>query len=320
MDLIRKKWIPDKSVSHGAQAYHETVIKSSWYDSNLKKFVLEFLDLKHRDVVVDFGAGTGISSLYLYEHIDEDCELLLVDNSPSWLAKSYEIFSDKSNVSFFVLGKNCSGYEKLSDIIGVELVDAVLSANTVHLIEDLSSTFLGIYESLKLGGAFIFHSGNISRDNRDNDVLAIESSIEDIHSIAIEIIKTDKRFSKYVDSIDNLMISEYNQRKIIFPDSRTTEYYMDCLVKSGFKNIELKYFPVEVLYDDWRNFIKIKRIQSGVLPEIGGRNPNEEQQNDRNIILDMAMDEYIMNLWNNNHFATDEKFVVEWICMKAVKI
>src|SRR3990167_3081832 len=89
-----KPWHPDKPTSKGATAFHEAVYNSSWLGDILFELVnIACSEIKDGDIVVDFGAGTGTSALHLLKHIRKKIRLWLVDNSPSWLGKAYELLN-----------------------------------------------------------------------------------------------------------------------------------------------------------------------------------------------------------------------------------
>ena len=157
-----KSWKPDRPTSRGATAFHEAVVNASWLHNcvdQLIKYVSP--KIKEKDIVVDFGAGTGTSSNMILKKFKNKISLWLVDNSPAWLGKAYEYLHSRPNVDFFVLEKKDHHYSPLSETVGKESVNHVLSSNTVHLIPDLKDTFKGIFDSLESNGVFVFNSGNI---------------------------------------------------------------------------------------------------------------------------------------------------------------
>ncbi len=187
-------WKPSKPTSSGAQAYHAAVINASWHIDNIYEMIRLIKNtIKTGDVVIDFGAGTGSSAVYLLRNITQKFSLFLVDNSPSWLGFAYSLFHTNPNVICLLLEKNQERYKTLDEIIGKETADHVIAANTVHLIPNISETFAGIYRALKPEGIFTFQSGNIKRKDRKKNLLMIDDSVHRVHDLAIAIIKTDKK-------------------------------------------------------------------------------------------------------------------------------
>ena len=96
-NLEIKGWKPGVPTSKGATAYHNAVIDAPYY-VNIVRTVVQIAkrNIKEKDTVVDFGAGTGVSAFYLLQNFDLRFKLWLVDNSAAWLGKAYEIFKNKS--------------------------------------------------------------------------------------------------------------------------------------------------------------------------------------------------------------------------------
>jgi ubiquinone/menaquinone biosynthesis C-methylase UbiE len=90
----QKAWKPDRPISKGAIAYHDAVSNAEYYTTILDELMRHVsTKIKQGDIVVDFGAGTGVSALRLLEHIKVNVKLLLVDNSAAWLGKAYQVFN-----------------------------------------------------------------------------------------------------------------------------------------------------------------------------------------------------------------------------------
>src|SRR3989338_3771581 len=184
-----KSWHPDRPTSKGSTAYHDAVSNAVYYLENLDELARMIKEkIKANDIVVDFGAGTGVSALCLLKKLQVPFKLYLVDNSPAWLGKAHEIFDGNENVRCFLLDKINARYATLAETIGHSVVDHVLSANTVHLIPDLEECFAGISLALKKGGSFTFQSGNIARASRKEGVLMVDDTIKRVHDIAMEIV------------------------------------------------------------------------------------------------------------------------------------
>lgn len=232
-------WRPDKPASKGAASYHDAVSNAQYYIDILDELIKKvYGKIKENDVVVDFGAGTGISTMRLFNYLKSmksDIKIWLVDNSAAWLGKAYEIFSKNSYVDYFLLQKSNDRYETLAESVGEGAVNHVISANTVHLIPNLKYTFSGINLALKPGGTFAFQSGNIMRQGREDGVLLIDDTFKRVHDIAIDTIRNDKKFAKYNKDIDRRIEAESSQRKFVFPEPRPLDYYIDSLKKSGFE-------------------------------------------------------------------------------------
>lgn len=308
-----KSWKPDKAVSDGASSYHDSVVKTSWHKKNIEPLTQILKKrIKKGELVVDFGAGTGASAVYYLNDIKKDFLLYLVDNSPSWLGKAYKLLEKKGNVSFFVLKKNESGYERVDEILGENVASHVVSANTVHLISEIESAFTGIFSILKKDGYFTFQSGNINRIKREEGILMIDDSVKMVHDRAIEIIRREKKFKKYAKELDIRIKKEDSQRKLIFPTPRDLEYYLEILSKVGFKDIKTKHVKIRVSYKDWLNFLRVRRLQAGILPEIGGKDPSAKEELERDELITMAAQEIFRKMEKENKYANKKSFIAEW--------
>src|SRR3989344_1684463 len=307
-------------VSQGASGYHNVVINASWNMDNLDILIsMMEPEIKENDVIVDFGAGTGASAISILQKINKKIHLCLVDNSPAWLAKAHELLRDNHEVAYFVLEKKNDSYETLDQAIGKNAADMVISANTLHLIPDIEETFYGISKSLKKRGIFIFQSGNIIRNGRPKDILMIEDTIHEVHDHAIEIINSSESFRKYRKDIETKIESGKPQRNLIFPRPRQLDIYMAALNKAAFIADMPIFRTIKVKYTDWLNFLRVKRLQAGILSEIGGRYPTPEEEKDRDAVIVLAANKLFERLRRENSLADDKTFTVEWIYVRSVK-
>ena len=315
-----KQWKPDRPVSKGATAYHDAVVNAPYYIENLIGLA-EIIrsKIKENNIVVDFGAGTGASAMYILKHIKTKMNLLLVDNSAAWLGKAYAIFSSNPNIQYFLLEKINDRYATLAETLGEQVADHVISANTFHLIPNLVETFKGINSALKTGGTFTFQSGNIIRKDRENGILMVDDTIKRVHDIALEIVRADEKFAGYRKNLNERIRIEEEQRKFIFPDPRHVEEYLEALKISGFKYEKPRYKLIKILYKDWLDFLRVKRLQAGILPEIGGKEPSTEEEHDRDELIIMASSLLFKELETQNPFADDKCFTTEWVYVTCVK-
>lgn len=316
----QRPWVPHKPASKGAIGYHNAVVNAPYYLSSLQG-LMPFLQrrVKDNDLVVDFGSGTGVSALFLLRNLKVPFTLWLVDNSASWLANSYELFKSNPNVRYFLLGKADDEYSTLAETIGIETTDHVVSANTVHLIPNLKETFLDIYSALKPNGTFTFQSGNIKRSGRKGGILMVDDTIQRVRDIALEILHTNREFVDYRKNIDRRIQDESDQRKLIFPDPRPIEQYLKALGGAGFKELSMLCKPIRIKYADWLKFLRVRPLQAGILPEIGGRNPSIREENDRDALITLAAFQLFKELEERNPIADDECFTAEWVYVEAVK-
>lgn len=315
-----KPWHPDRPTSKGSTAYHDAVINASWNNDNIIELIkIVSRMIRENDVVVDFGAGTGASALRLLEHIKFNINLWLVDNSAAWLGKAHEVLSNNINVKCFLLEKIGEGYATLGDTIGEETANHVISANTVHLVPNLEETFSGIYAALKPQGIFTFQSGNIARMEREDGILMIDDTIKRVHDLSLDIVRTNKKYIKYRRDLDERIETEEVQRKFVFPEPRSLEFYLRMLKSAGFSYEKPNLKLIKVKYDDWRDFLRVKRLQAGILPEIGGKEPSPEEEQDRDELITEASTQLFDELKTQNPFADEKCFTAEWVYVTAIK-
>lgn len=318
--LKHSTWSPDRPTSQGATAYHNAVVHASWHKENINGLIEIVKDkIKPDDIVIDFGAGTGASTVYLLQSLKSTYSVLLMDNSASWLGKGYEILHKHNNVSFYMLGKKGDGFMTPDDILGKNAVNHVISANTVHLIPGIEETFKGIFAVLKSQGSFSFQSGNILRKDKEDGVLMIDDTVKEIHDLALEIMRKDKTFKRYVLDLDIRMKEQARQRKMVFPDPRPVEYYVKTLKSVGFKNVSVTYKKIKVKYDDWMNFVRVRRLQAGILPEVGGKDATPQEEQDRDALITKAANILFEKLKTQNPLANSQSFIAEWIYVQAEK-
>ncbi len=315
-----RSWKPDRPVSKGATAFHDAVFKSTW----IKDIVHELAKLADKkinngDIVVDFGAGTGTSALFLLQNLKKDVQLWLVDNSPSWLGKAYEVLNERPNVEYFILEKKGNSYATLADTIGYGAADHVISANTVHLIPNISEVFAGISTALKKNGTFTFQTGNFVRKGRPMGALMIDDTIKTVHDMAIDFVRRDDEFTAYREGLNERIEHEEQQRKLVFPEPRPIEIYLDALKKADFMHEAPIYIPVKVHYSDWLNFLRVKRLQAGILPEIGGKEPSPKEENDRDVLITRSALKLFKDLELNNPLADEKCFTIDIAYVTAVK-
>lgn len=319
MSVKSLSWSPDRPTSKGARAYHDAVVNTSWHRENIQELIEIFgKNIKNEDLVVDFGAGTGASAVYFLKTIKKHFTLWLVDNSPSWLGKAYDVLHKKKNVDFFLLEKTKNGYETLDNTIGKK-VNHVVCANTVHLILDIDSTFRGVYKALKPGGTFTFQSGNISRKDREEGIMTIDDSVKEVHDIAIEIIKTNGAFKKYRKDLAKRIRLNSDQRKLVFPDPRPVEYYIKQLLSLGFKKPTVRYKRIKVSYKDWLSFLRVKRLQAGILPEVGGKDALIDAERERDKLITLSAKKLFSGLFRQSSFADSTSFTAEWTYVSSKK-
>lgn len=312
-------WIPDSPISSGAKAYHTAVIHASWHIDNIVPLIrLVTPNVRSGHLIVDFGAGTGSSAIFMQKYLPKQIHLLLVDNSASWLGHAYSLLSGKPNVGFALL-KQDGRYVYLHEVVGQGSANHVVSANTIHLMSDLKATLEGVNKALKRGGTFNFQSGNILRKDRDHGILMIHNTVDRVHDLAIDIINANKKYASYQKNLPVRIKENVAQRKFVFPDPKSIDYYLGLLSTVGFRDIRVTQKSIRVKYADWLKFLRVRRLQAGILPEVGGKEATPREALDRNELITEASRALFKELQATNPHANRTSFLAEWVYVTAKK-
>ena len=116
----------------------------------------------------------------------------------------------------------------------------------------------------------------------------VDDTVKRVREIALSILKKDSKFKKYRNGLDEKIEQENKQQKFVFPDPRPFEYYLDALKTAKFSFEMPKFKTFKVAYSDWLKFLRVKRLQAGILPEIGGKDPSPEEEEDRDNIITIS--------------------------------
>ena len=147
----------------------------------------------------------------------------------------------------------------------------------------------------------------------------VDDTVKRIHDIALKIVLKNKKFVGYRKDLSKRIAIEEKQRKFVFPYPRPVEIYLKDLKEAGFKNLASYYKFVKIRYSDWLDFLRVKRLQAGILPEIGGKEPSPKEENDRDTLITLAAQQLFNDLKQNNPMADDHYFTTEWIYISATK-
>ncbi|MBN2721248.1 MAG: class I SAM-dependent methyltransferase [Campylobacterales bacterium] len=104
--------------------------------------ILNNIDINSSMEIVDFGAGTGLLSYFIAQHVSK---IVAIDNSPSML----EEFRAKQ--SEFACETDIIKADIMDDDLKLN-VDGIISSMTMHHIEDIEALFLKLFNMLNEGG------------------------------------------------------------------------------------------------------------------------------------------------------------------------
>lgn len=285
---------------------YDKVKNHTWYD-NLNYMVdLSKKYFNQDDFIMDYSCGTGIFCERLLKSTIDCPRILMMDSSPKYLKLSYDKFGNNYKF-FFRLVKYIKEEGRLQTIdesmggIYKELLDGIICTNAIHLYPNISETIKSWNNILVKGGKLLINSGNILNLLMDGESKLIDQTVEEISKISFDIVKSDPKYSKYLDLIDNFdyIYNHDELRKKYFLPIRPIDFYTNELVNNGFKIIEVKSINIDAKVDEWFDFLKV--YHEGIIGWIGGSKkitgiePSEEEINDRVEIIKLALTKMFNN-------------------------
>jgi trans-aconitate 2-methyltransferase len=143
-----------------AQTYHRvSAPHQDWAEA-----LLDRLDLRGDETVLDAGCGSGRVTLKLLERLPEG-RVVAVDGAPSMVAAARALLGERALVL-------------QSDLAALELdepVDAIFSSAVFHWVADHDALFARLHAALKPGGRIVAQcggAGNVAVFRRQADVVA----------------------------------------------------------------------------------------------------------------------------------------------------
>lgn len=198
------------------------------YDSGRKKFIPCFDDfyikttdfisanIKQSHRILDLGAGTGLLTMFWYNHFPNS-EYLLVDIADEMLTVAKERFKGLDNFKF----QNCDYNKNFS----FDDYDLIISALSIHHLEhsEKQNLFYNIFNYLPKNGVFVNYDQHCAGNNDfnkwfdnywENYLLDSELSDKDI-SLWKERRKLDKECS-VEEEIEMLKSAGFNKIKCVY--------------------------------------------------------------------------------------------------------
>jgi ubiquinone/menaquinone biosynthesis C-methylase UbiE len=288
---------------------YDMVKNHTWYD-NLNYLVdLSKEYFNEDDFIMDYSCGTGIFPERLLKSTVSCPRILMMDSSPKYLKLSYDKFGENYKFYFRLMKylKEESRLQTIDESMGdtyKELLDGIICTNAIHLYPTISDTMKSWSDILVKGGKLLINSGNILNPSMDVESKLIDQTVEDISKISFDIVKSEPKYSKYLDLIDNFeYINKHNElRKKYFLPIRPIDFYTDELVKNGFKITEVKTINIDAKVDEWFDFLKV--YHEGVIGWVGGSKkitgiePTEQEINERIEIIRLSLNK-MFNGQNN---------------------
>lgn len=282
---------------------YDRVDAHGWY-RNLDPTV-EALEetLGEGEILVDYSGGTGIlMSRLLNAMPDRRVGVVNVDSSPKFLRLSLEKLRAEERAAFRLIRylKDEKRLQYVDEVLGKALVergvDAIASANAIHLYYDLAPTLASWRRILRPTGRVHVQSGNIRTTFQRKDQWIIDDTVEAVQAVAVDIVRTDERFTRHRASVADAahMDAHARFRAKVFPPVRPLEAYVEAFGRAGFAPVDIAVRPVVARVDEWVEFLAT--YHEGVLGWVGGaekvtgRPPDEQAVKDRQIILRLAFE------------------------------
>lgn len=298
--------VPDEEwtrapVASLAQKY-DAVGRHGWY-ANLDASV-EVLAraLRPGEIVVDFSGGTGLLVERLLAAIgDRPVGIVIVDSSPKFLALALEKLCDEPRVAFRLIRylaeeKRLQTLDEVLDRPLVGRVDALVSANAVHLYYGLDATLASWARSLRPGALVHVQSGNVRNADAAPGAWIIDDTVTAVDVAARKLVMGETSFSRHRPALeDPARMAQHDAfRQKVFIPPRPLSYYEEALRGAGFAIERVWSRPIEARADDWSEFLAA--YSDAVLGWVGGtekiegRAPSREDLEDRLRIMRLALD------------------------------
>lgn len=298
--------IPDEDwtrtpIASLAQKY-DAVGKHGWYanlDASVKVLARE---LRNDSILVDYSGGTGLLIDRILASVGErDVAIVDVDSSPKFLALALEKLRDEPRVAFRLIRylKEEKRLQSLSEAIGPAMlqrgIDALVSANAIHLYYGLEDTIADWFRAVKPGGLVHVQSGNIRNPDAPKGSWIIDDTVNALEQAAENIVRTSGAFARHRAALEDMArIAAHDAfRKKVFLPPRPLSYYLDALRDAGFVVERVWTQPISARADDWHDFLVA--YSDAVLGWVGGnekvegRPPAKEDLEDRLTLMRLAL-------------------------------
>lgn len=283
-----------------AQEY-DAVGRHGWY-ANLDETVAELArHLAPDALVVDYSGGTGLLVERLLAAVG-GVGVVDVDSSPKFLALAARKLGRDPRVAFRLIRylKEEKRLEALDEVLPASLlargVDALVSANAVHLYHGIGDTFASWARVLRPGAFVHVQSGNIHSPVSPTGAWIIDDTVEAIDAAARHIVRSETRFSRHRPVLDDparMREHEAFQKRVFLP-TRPVGHYVDALRSAGFEVERVWSRPIAADADEWHQFLAT--YSDAVLGWVGGhekvegRAPTQEDLADRLALMRLGLE------------------------------
>lgn len=299
--------IPDEEwtrapVATLAQKY-DAVGRHGWY-ANLDPSVEELAShLKDGDVIVDYSGGTGLLIGRMLSKLGaRKVGIVNVDSSPKFLALALEKLGNDARVAFRLIEylKDQKRLESLEEAIAGPLlergIDALVSANAIHLYYGLDETLASWRRALRPGGFVHVQSGNIRNPEASAGTWILDDTVQAVDEAARGIVRHSDRFAHHRGALEDKVRMEAHDafRGKVFLPPRPLAHYLDALTHARFVVERVWSEPVSARADEWSQFLAA--YSDAVLGWVGGtekvdgRPPSQEALDDRLMLMKLGLD------------------------------
>lgn len=283
---------------------YDSVEHHGWY-RNLEPTVDELrATLRDGDLLCDYSGGTGILADWLLRAAPElRAGVVIVDSSPKFLRLALEKLGGDERVAFRLIDylRTERRLQWLDEALDPPLrdrkLDALVSTNAIHLYYDLPDTVASWVRALRPGAAVLVQSGNVRNPDAPAGSWIIDETVEAIHQLAVERVRTDPTWAAYRDHADDLArMDRYGElRRKYFLPVRPLDHYLDVFRGAGLTVERVTCLPIEARVFEWFEFLAA--YHDGVLGWIGGTEklegaaPSAEAVRDRLALMRLALDQ-----------------------------
>lgn len=285
-----------------AQKY-DAVGRHGWY-ANLDASVGELARrVVPGEIIVDYSGGTGLLIDRLLARVgNRGVGIVDVDSSPKFLALAAQKLGADPRVAFRLIRflKEEKRLETLDEVLPEAIlargVDALVSANAVHLYQGLEATFASWARVLRPGGFVHVQSGNIRTPSASVGAWIIDDTVEAVDDAARRIVRAESRYVRHRGALEDAerMRAHDAFRKKVFLPTRPVSYYVDALEAAGLVVERVWTQPITADADEWHQFLSA--YSDAVLGWVGGhekvegRPPAKEDLDDRLALMRLGLE------------------------------
>ena len=220
--------------------------------NNVNKKLINSLDIKSNQKIVDLGCGSGGITNLILEKLSRsnsnNFSIIAVDHSETTLK---EAKNNLKTVSESILSFVQSRYEEFSTKLK-EKVDLVVLCNAIHYLDDKELVIKDVMKILKSNGKFAFNSSFFDGAHPE-DTLAF--------------------YRKWMFKAMKILVKDYKLRpvkseKIESRVQLNPVEYKNVLENCGMKIVSTKIRTVQVPIEGWLDISSFKDFIEGVMPGV----------------------------------------------------